>query len=159
MKKTLLIASLILMLTFGTLTASDDYFVKGGKYLTGQLGINSWAIPFGASFGVGITDNIEVGATVMAYFWSGISVIQPSADAMYHFTTLDIPVDVFAGASLGYAVVSGGGMTFASELYLSPMIGARYFFKDNLAVSLRLYFSVLGDLGGVGSVLGLTLVL
>lgn len=156
MKKTLLVLLLVFVMISGVY---GEDFEKGQKFLTGQVGLNSNAIPFGASFSVAITDNIEVGGTVMAYFWSGISVIQPSADAMYHFTKLELPVDLFAGASIGYAVVSGGGMTFASEIYLSPMIGARYFFKDNLAVSLRIYFSVLGDLSGAGGVLGLTLIL
>jgi len=156
MKKILLVALLMFSLIIGVY---GDNFEKGGKYLTGQIGINSYAIPFGASFGFGLSNNIEVGATVMAYFWSGISVIQPSADIFYHFTSLDIPVDLFAGGSIGYAVVSGGGISFASEIYVSPVLGARYFFKDNLAVSLRLYFSVTGGLSGVGSLLGLTLVL
>jgi len=147
---------LVLIMTAGV---SGKDFEKGQKFLTGQVGLNSNAVPFGASFGLAITDNIEVGATVMAYFWSGISVIQPSADAMYHFTSLELPVDLFAGASLGYAVVSGGGMTFASEIYLSPMIGARYYFQDNLAVSLRVYFSILGDLSGAGGLLGITYIL
>ncbi|MEN8154398.1 MAG: hypothetical protein ABFR75_10285 [Acidobacteriota bacterium] len=157
------VLSLILVSAF---TFSADNFEKGGKYLTPQIGLNSYAIPFGASFGVGITDNIEVGGTLMLQFWGDIgfsfTVIQPSLDAFYHFTSLDLPVDLFAGASLGYSVFSSDNDyfgVFASSLYLSPMVGARYFIKDKLAISLKLYFSILGELGGVGTVLGATLVL
>lgn len=145
---------------------SADNFKKGGKYLTPQIGLNSYAIPFGASFGLAITDNIEAGGTVMAYFWSdfgySFTIIQPSADLFYHFTNLDLPVDLFAGASLGFSVFSsdtGYSGLYKSSIFLSPFLGARYFLKDKLAISLKLYFSVLGELGGVGTLLGVTIVL
>ncbi|MCK4888941.1 MAG: hypothetical protein KAS97_03360 [Candidatus Aminicenantes bacterium] len=156
MKKFLLITLLVFILIAGV---NGKDFEKGDKYLTGQIGLNTYAIPIGASFGLAITDNIEVGGTVMAYFWDGITVIQPSADAMYHFTSLELPVDLFAGASLGYLLAMGDGVTYSGGLSLTPMIGARYFFKDNLAVSLKVFFSVLGDMSGAGGLLGVTLVL
>lgn len=153
MRSKILIFVLSLMLV-SALTFSADNFEKGGKYVTPQIGLNSWAIPIGASYGIGFTENIEIGGTVMAYFFDGISVIVPSADAMYHFTELDLPVDLFGGASLGYTIYSGGG-----DMFLTPFLGARYFFKDNLAVSFKAYFSILGTYKGVGGFLGVTLVL
>lgn len=163
MKKTLLITLLMFTLIFG---AYGKDFEKGQKFLTGQIGLNSYAIPFGASFTLALTDNIEAGATLMVQFWGdfgySFTVITPSADVYYHFTTLELPVQLFAGLSLGYSIFSGStgyGGLFASSLYLSPVIGARYFFSDKLAVSLKLFFSILGEFGGVGTLLGVTLVL
>lgn len=173
MRSKILIFVLSLMLV-SAFAFSADNFEKGGKYVTPQVGLNSWAIPFGASYGVGITDNIEVGVSVMVYFWSesffgydwSYTVITPSLEGAYHFTTLELPVDVFAGLSLGYSIFSlsdGSGNDYAgafgSSLYLSPFIGARYFFKDKYAVSLKAYFSAMGDLSGAGAVLGLTIAL
>lgn len=166
MKKTLLIVSLVMIMTLGTMWASDVSFEKGQKFVTGQIGLNSYAIPFGAGYSMAITDNIEVGATVMLQMWSdfgfSFTVITPSADVYYHFTSLDLPVDLFAGASLGYSIFTsdtGYKGLFASSLYLSPMLGVRYFFSEKLAVSLKLFFSVMGEYGGVGSLLGVTLIL
>jgi len=163
MKKTLLILVLAFVMIAGVY---GEDFEKGQKFLTGQVGLNSYAIPFGASYSMAITDNIEVGATLMLQMWSdfgfSFTVITPSAVAFYHFTTLDLPVDLFAGASLGYSIFSsdtGYGGLFASSLYLSPVVGARYFFNDKLAVSLKVFFSVLGEFGGVGTYLGVTLLL
>lgn len=156
MKKILLITLLMVTLIFG---AYGEDFEKGQKFLTGQVGIDTYAIPFGASFSLALTDNIEVGATAMFIFIDGFTVITPSGDVMYHFTSLDLPVDLFAGASIGYLVAMGDGVTYNGGLSLTPMIGARYFFKDNLAVSLKVFFSILGDMSGVGGLLGVTLIL
>ena len=156
MKKFLLITLLVFILIAGV---NGKDFEKGDKYLTGQIGLNSYAIPFGASYSMAITDNIEAGATAMFIFVDGFTVIIPTADVMYHFTSLELPVDLFAGASLGYLLAMGDGVTYSGGLSLTPMIGARYFFKDNLAVSLKVFFSVLGDMSGAGGLLGVTLVL
>jgi len=169
MKKFLIILiSLIFLLTL-TVNAGT-YFKKGGKYLTPQLGLNSYAVPFGVSYGMGITDNIEVGGTVMAYFWSdawySYSVITPSLDVLYHFTSLKLEsFDLFAGLTIGYSIVSWSSdyydyaESYGSSLFLSPNIGARYFFNKKFAVSLRAYFSAIGDLSGGGGLLGLTIVM
>ena len=169
MKKFLIVLiSLIFLLTLTV--SAKTYFKKGGKYLTPQLGLNSYAVPFGVSYGMGITDNIEVGGTVMAYFWGddwySYSVITPSLDVLYHFTKLDIQsFDLFAGVTLGYSIVSWSsdyydyGGSYGSSLYLSPNIGARYYFNEKFAVSLRAYFSAVGDLSGGGGLLGLTIIM
>lgn len=163
MKKFLLVTLLVFILIAGV-NAED--FEEGQKFLTGQIGLNSYAIPFGGSYTMALTDNIEVGATLMVQFWGDLgfsfTVITPSAEVYYHFTSLELPIDLFAGASLGYSIFSSNNEyigVFASSMYLSPLIGARYFFKENLAVSLKLFFSVLGEFGGVGTLLGITYVL
>ncbi len=156
MKKILVISLLVFTLVAGVY---GDNFKKGGKYLTGQIGLNSYAVPFGASFGLGLSSNIEVGATLMTYLLGGWSAIQMSGDMFYHFTSLDIPVDLFAGGSIGYFTNIGGGVVYSSGIIFMPGFGARYFLKNNLAISLRLYFSITKGLSGVGSILGLTIVL
>ncbi len=133
-------------------------FHKGDKFLTPQIGLNSYAVPFGANFEVAITENIGVGGTVMMWIWSHGTIIMPSVDGAYHFTRLDVDkLDLFAGASLGFAIFSAKeGYGGSSGLYLSPFVAGRYWFSEKMAVSLRLNFSVLGDWTGVGGLLGLT---
>ncbi len=168
MKKFLVILiSVLFLLTLSV--SAETYFHKGGKYLTPQLGLNSYAVPFGVSYGMGITDNIEVGGTVMAYFWSDVgysySVITPALDVLYHFTTLNLEsFDLFAGLNVGYAIVSwnsdfSSSGSYGSGLFLSPNIGVRYYFNKKFAVSFRAYFSAVGDLSGGGGLLGLTIVM
>ncbi len=133
-------------------------FHKGDKFLTPQIGLNSYAIPFGVNFETAITENIGVGGTVMMWLWSHGTIIMPSADGAYHFTRLDVDkLDLFAGASLGFAIFSAKeGYGGSSGLYLSPFVAGRYWFSEKMAVSLRLNFSVIGDWTGVGGLLGVT---
>lgn len=142
--------------------ASFVYFHKGDKFLTPQIGINSTTIPFGASFEYGLTDNIGLGGTVMVWLWSDLgfkaSIIMPSVDAAYHFTKLNVEkLDLFAGASLGYAVFNSDWAFGASGLSLDPFVAGRYWLSKKLAVSLKLNVGLIGDWSGVGALLGVTL--
>lgn len=133
-------------------------FHKGEMYLTPQIGLNSWAVPFGANFEYAMTENIGVGGTVMAWFWSGASVILPSVDAAYHFTKLAVEkLDLFGGVAIGFAIYNAGsGISGSSGLYISPFAAGRYWFSEKMAVSLRLNIGLIGDWTGVGGLLGVT---
>ncbi len=136
-------------------------FEKGGKYLTPQIGINTYAIPVGVSFGYGISDNIELSGSVLYISWSdgeySYSVINPGFEGMYHFTSLNVEkLDAFAGLSLGYLIFTGDLGTYSSGLSIAPFVGARYYFSPKTAASLKLYFST-GSVGGIGGVAGVTL--
>jgi hypothetical protein len=142
----------------GPFSTTSAVFKQGDKFVTPQLGINTWAIPFGASFEYAITGNIGLGATVMAWFWSGASVILPSADVAYHFTMLKVDkLDLYAGGAVGFAIYNaGGGVIGDSGIYLSPFTGARYWFSKKMAGSVRVNFGLIGDWTGVGAVVGVT---
>jgi len=173
MKKS--IVSLLVVLFFSlTAFAGEQEFAQGRVFVTPQIGLDEWATPVGVSVEFAITENIGVGGTVMFSFWSdnwGLgkikqSIITPSVDAYYHFTSIDLDkFDLFAGASLGYSIYSWSwdfagddwGGAAGSGLYLSPFIGARYFLTEKLAISLKAYFSAIGDFNGVGGALGVTI--
>lgn len=99
--------------------AGPAEFSKGSFYLTPQVGINTWTIPFGVNAEYAITPNIGLGATVMLWLWGepgwSESVIAPAFEAAYHFTKLNArKLDLYAGAGLGFAAYSwkwkaGGG--------------------------------------------------
>ena len=134
-------------------------FNKGEKYLTPQIGINSYAIPFGANFEYAITENIGVGGTVMLWLWSDSgfsqSIILPSVDAAYHFTMLEVDkLDLFAGVGMGFAIYNSDFGTGSSGIYISPFAAGRYWFSKKMGVSLRLNVGIIGDWGGVGGLLG-----
>ncbi len=133
-------------------------FNKGGKYITPQIGLYSGEIPFGASFEYGITENIGVGGTLMMWFGSGYHVFMPSVDGAYHFTKLKVEkLDLFAGASLGFAILGGNGFNGSSGLSLNPFVAGRYYFSEKMGVSLRCYFGLIGDWTGFGSLLGVVI--
>jgi hypothetical protein len=131
-------------------------FNKGEMYLTPQIGLNAWAVPFGVNFEYAMTENIGVGGTVMMWFWSGASVILPSVDAAYHFTMLKVDkLDLFAGVGVGFAIYNAGeGISGSSGIYISPFAAGRYWFSKKMGVSLRLNFGIIGDWTGVGGLLG-----
>ncbi len=173
MKKTIVVLAMLAIVSTGLFAGSKE-FQKGGLYLTAQLGMNSFATPFGASVEYGVTENIGVGGTVMFQFWSddygwygySSTLITPSIDAAYHFTKLDVEkLDLFAGASLGYSVYSwkwktdghGSDSGFGkSSLYLSPFIAARYYISKKIAISAKANFSAIGDFDGIGGTIGVT---
>ncbi len=157
--KTRFICTLICLSLLAGLSLQAVEFEKGGKYVTPQLGINSWAVPFGASFEYGVTDNIGVGGTLMMWFWSGASVFLPAVEAGYHFTSLGVDkLDLFGGAGLGMAIYNaGGGFSGTTGLYLYPFVAGRYYFTDNIGASLRVNIGIIGDWTGVQSMLGVVI--
>jgi hypothetical protein len=138
--------------------SNSQVFLKGDMFLTPQIGINSYAVPFGANFEYAVTENIGVGGTVMLWFWSGASVILPAVEGAYHFTQLKVEkLDLFAGAGVGFAVFNAGdGVSGSSGLYLYPYVAGRYYLSEKIALSLRLNIGVIGDFTGVGGLLGVT---
>lgn len=167
MKINKIIIALIIMLICSSLALSAApkgkkyaqlQFHKGDMSLTPQIGINSYAVPFGVNFEYGMSENIGVGGTVMMWIWNHGTLILPSVDAAYHFTRLDVDkLDLFAGAGLGFAIFSAkGGFSGSSGLYISPFVAGRYWFSDKMAVSLRVNVGLIGDWTGVGGLLGIT---
>jgi hypothetical protein len=162
--KRFVLASLVLVLCLSLAAAPRGrktarlQFHQGDKFLTPQIGLNSYTVPLGVNFESAITANIGVGGTVMMWVWSHGTIIMPSVDGAYHFTQLDADkLDLFAGASLGFAIFSAKeGYGGSSGLYLSPFVAGRYWFSGKMAVSLRLNFSVVGDWKGLGGLLGVT---
>jgi hypothetical protein len=167
-KKIILIA-LVLFLSTSLLTAaytkkkaplrSTLSFEKGDLFVTPQIGINSYAIPFGANFEYAMTENIGVGGTVMIWLWSDggykSSIILPSVDAAYHFTMLELDkIDLFAGVGLGFSIYSSDFGTGSSGIYISPFVAGRYWFSEKIGVSLRLNIGLIGDWSGVGGLFG-----
>jgi len=169
------ISVLLVAVLFASVLASAGpaEFNKGKFYLTPQIGLSSWggSIPFGANGEYAISENIGVGGTVMAQFWSEPywkeSLISIAAEAYYHFLKLNVAkLDLFVGAGLGYSVVSvtyDTGFTTGSDassgLNIWPLVGARYYFSPKMAFSLRLIGSLLGNFTGFGAQAGVTFVL
>ena len=164
--KKIILVTLVLLLSVSLLTAAYTKkkaplgnaltFAKGDIFVTPQIGLNSWAIPFGVNFEYAMTENIGIGGTVMAWFWSGASVILPSVDAAYHFTMLEVDkLDLFAGAGVGFAIYNaGGGITGGSGIYISPFAAGRYWFSKKMGASLRLNIGLIGDWAGAGGLFG-----
>ncbi|MCX6567124.1 MAG: hypothetical protein NTW38_12030 [Candidatus Aminicenantes bacterium] len=173
MKRIVLVTVLALAVLAGTAAAGTKEFWKGGIYVTPQIGFSSWggSLPLGVSGEYGVTENIGVGGSVMGQFWSEefwkVSLITIAAEANYHFTKLDADkVDLYAGAGLGYSVVSvsyntgySSGSAAASGLSLYPLVGGRYWFSPKIAASLKLYGYLVGSYTGFGGAIGVTFVL
>jgi len=165
------VALLILGLASSAFAGTKE-FGQGSFFITPQVGLNSYAVPFGVSMEYGVTRNIGVGGTAMFWLWSdrywSNTVISLSADAAYHFTQLDVDkLDLFAGASLGFSIYSWSwksgygagidGSSGSSGLWLSPFVAGRYFFTPKIALCLKTYFSIVGSWTGVGGILGVTI--
>lgn len=169
--KTLSAFVLVFLLAFSSLLAGPKEFYKKSIYLTPQVGINSWAIPFGANVEYAVTENIGAGGTAMFWTWGGEfwsnTLVSLSAEAAYHFTKVKAEkFDLFAGGGLGISIYSWKwksgfedileGATASSGIYLQPFAGARYYFSPKIALSLRLVGALLGSWAGFGGTIGVS---
>ena len=142
-KKVLLI---VLFLCLFSGWVHGDYFEKGRSYITGQI---DWSVvsrpfskPFGFSYGYGLSKRIEVGATFIMHFFLGAQDYTFSGDLFWHFSNLKKPMVLFAGFSAGYDYYifpsdDWAGLPSSKETFIFPVLGARFFFKNKFALSLR----------------------
>jgi len=168
MKKIFTMVIVLLLVIGMSLSAGTKEFKKGASFITGEFGFSSWSTPFGASYEMGLTENIGVGASAWMMSWSDAyyseSLVTPSVFAQYHFTKINVPkLDVAAGGTLGYSVYSfsskaysGVALTAGSGLFASLLVTIRYYFTDKIAVSLKETYSLLGDWSGSYTMLGVT---
>lgn len=145
-------------------------YEKGDKLLNLGIGLNSYysgGIPLGASFEVGITDEISVGgsASFLSHTYYGndkFTAIYIGGRGSYHVNKLlnlgSDKTDLYAGASLGYRSFKWNndyfgslGGSYGSGVYFGGFIGGRYYFKPNLAG-----FVELGAGGSSNANIGLT---
>lgn len=153
--------------------AGEKEFGKGQLFLTPQAAYYSYAPNLGVSVEYALTENIGIGGSIMLAFWSaggGVnkfseSLITPSIDAYYHFIKVQVEkLDLFAGLSVGYSIYSLSVGIESTEyndagssgIYLSPILGIRYYLTPKLALSLRSHYSALGDWSGMGGELGIS---
>ena len=168
------LVSIIVVLIFCNVGfAQNAGYKKGDKLLNIGLGVNSYyngGIPFGASFEVGITEDISVGGNFdylsYSYKYSGnlsnrFSTFYIGARGSYHlnrvFKISNEKVDLFVGAILGFRSFSwnddnyaGNGLeSYGSGLYLGGFIGGKYYFSDKVCV-----FTELGAIGSTNARIG-----
>jgi hypothetical protein len=164
---------------------------KGSMCVTGQISTNSYVatadpfdsmpFPIGGSYELFITDNIGIGSTIMFDKWCDylgcfcgkftFRVIKPSLDVTYHFKTERIEgLDFFAGANLGYSVLSVSNElgndyigNLQSEPHIAPFLGTHLYFWENLTgffdkilITLKIYWSAAGDFSGLYGTAGIT---
>lgn len=175
MKHQIIIVLCVLVMAT-TAFAGEQEFSKGKLFLTPQFAYYSYAPNLGVSVEYAVTDNIGIGGSFMLAFWSddfaGIkiseSLITPSVEAYYHFTKIQAEkFDLFAGLSIGYSIFSWSwdigdskwSDAGSSGIYLSPILGARYYLSKKLALCLKSHYSALGSWTGIGGEFGLTFML
>ncbi len=152
--------------------AQNGAYKKGDNLLNIGVGVNSYysgGIPLGASYEVGVTDDISVGANVdylshkYGYLNSNLkfTALYFGARASYHFNNLlnisNEKVDLYGGLTLGYRSFSWKdsdgdydfGGSYGSGLYFGGYIGGKYFFSENIGA-----FVELGAIGSTNARLG-----
>jgi hypothetical protein len=179
MKKTMLVWIVVLCVGIMMSFAGNGKFGKGAMFISPVLGINSYAVPFGASVEYGINDKIGIGGTILYQSWGdswglnganygyNSTLITPSVQGIYHFTGIKAKkIDLYSGINLGYSIYSfswdrdfsGSGETIVggSGLYLSPFAGVRYYLSAKMALTASVNMSAVGDWSGVNSLIGVS---
>ncbi len=116
--------------------STANYGLNGEVAYNEHIGIGGWV------------DTWSYGSTFGAFDWN-VRYIAVAGTGAYHFAIKDNPkVDPFAGAALGYYIVStstnatgaGAYQGSASRMFLGGYGGVRYFFKPQLSGVARLGF-------------------
>ncbi|MDH4195986.1 MAG: hypothetical protein OEW05_01105 [Candidatus Aminicenantes bacterium] len=196
MKKTVLATLAIVVFLLGPGSAFSEDSVRPNRsfVVTAQVGLNSYvksadfqadpfdALPFpvGGSFEYAVSGNFGIGGTVMFDKWCDylgmfggkwtFRLFKPSFDITYHFRSeKKAGLDVFAGASVGYSILSVGNELggryegrLKSEPHLAPFLGTNVRLRQNpagfwgrLSVMVRASWSVHGRFSGVYGALGI----
>ncbi|WP_044173634.1 hypothetical protein [Flectobacillus major] len=142
-------------------------FQQGDKLLNLGLGLNSYysgGVPFGASFEVGIDDDLSVGANVdylsTSNYGYRFTALYFGGRGSYHFNRIlnikDEKFDLYAGAGLGYRSFSWADSyagisidAYGSGIYLGAHLGAKYYFSDTTGA-----FAELGAVGSTNARIG-----
>ncbi|GAB3925858.1 hypothetical protein [Larkinella terrae] len=164
MKKVL--SSLLVMTLLLVGTKSFAQYQKGDKFLNAGIGLGAYyggGVPIGASFEVGVTDEISVGAQVDFYTWGynyvgykwRYTFIPVAVRGSYHVNELlnlnNDKLDLYAGLALGYYISSysdNSGYTgfydnsYGNRVLFGLHIGGRYFFKPNIGAFAEVGYGV-----------------
>lgn len=145
---------------FGISGTAIAQYSKGDNLLNLGIGVNSYysgGIPLSASFEVGVTDEISVGAGLDYLTYRnnfsgtrvGFSAAYFGLRGSYHFSkaiNLNVPeLDLYGGASLGYRSFKwrddyngiGLGNVYSSSVFLGIFVGARYYFDPKVGAFLE----------------------
>lgn len=145
-----------------TATFAQNQIGKAKFQLNGGVGLSSWGFPIYGGIDCNLVKNISFGAEISYrqkvkksdefYIVKGLS-----ANGNYHFGKIfGLPqtVDIYGGVNLGFFQWNKGILT--SDMWNTGVqIGARYFFKNNLAINME---AGTGNAFSVGK-LGLTCIL
>jgi hypothetical protein len=168
MKK--ILSSILVMSLLLVGTKSFAQYQKGDKLLNAGIGLGSYyggGVPIGASFEVGVTDEISVGGQVDFYTWSynygfagsgykfRYTFIPVAVRGSYHVNELlnlgNEKLDLYAGLALGYYISSYSDNTGFSGTYNNSYgnrvlfglhIGAHYYFKPTLGAFAEVGYGV-----------------
>ncbi len=133
---------------------------EGDKLLNVGIGVNSYYAgghPVGASFELGITDELSVGGNFdyldNTNYGLQFTVLYFGTRISYHFNeSFEIDnnkVDLYGGAALGYRSFKWNdagldrGSAYESRIYAGAFIGAKYYFLKNIGA--------LAEVGALGS--------
>ncbi len=167
---------LLMLLSASTLIcmAQNAGYSKGNKLLNVGIGVNSYydgGIPIGASFEVGVSNEISVGANVdyisnkynygYGYDYK-FTTIYFGVRGSYHVNELlnitNEKVDLYGGATLGFRSFkwkdsytnSGLSSSYGSGVYAGAFIGGKYYFSSKIGA-----FVELGAIGSTNARVGL----
>ncbi|MDI9878294.1 hypothetical protein [Flectobacillus longus] len=165
--KKLVVLLFMFIAAFITSNAQAQAFQNGDKLLNLGLGLNSYysgGVPFGASFEVGIDDDLSVGANVdylsNSNYGYRFTALYFGGRGSYHFNRVlnikDEKFDLYAGADLGYRSFSWADSysglsidSYGSGIYLGVHLGAKYYFSDKVGA-----FAELGAVGSTNARIG-----
>jgi hypothetical protein len=160
MKKITVLFIALLMTT--AFMAGDDgkAFQNGDKILDLSVGFSEFTTPFAIGYEHSISDNLGINVSALILSWGydfgsfgdfNQTLIMPQAHLLYHFTKIKAKkLDVYAGAGAGFSIYNSDwdDETSTGGVFLSGVLGIRYYVSKKIAIQARETFVVVGDWGG-----------
>jgi hypothetical protein len=150
MKKIILL-SVFVIAVFAS-RAQDPLFEKGDKVLNLGVGLSYSRIPIYGALDFCIADGIAKKGSIGVGGYAGVSYyyyhyynhslyFNAGARGSFHYPFVD-KLDTYAGVSLGFDT------WYSSYIDFGSFVGARYYFKPNIAVFAELAYGGVGYLTG-----------
>lgn len=158
---------LLLVATTSLFAQQNGAFSRQDKLLNIGIGVNSFydgGVPFGASFEIGVSNNISVGVNAdylsNDYLSFKFTATYFGIRVSYHANELlkinSEKIDLYGGPTLGYRSFSWKdtdqdlGESYGSGVFLGAYIGGKYYINKKIGL-----FAEVGSIGSTNARIGL----
>lgn len=160
----------IVLLMTAAFMAGDEgkAFEKGDNILDLSIGFSEFTTPFAIGYEHSISDNMGINVSALILSWGydfgsfgdyNQTLIMPQAHLLYHFTKIKAnKLDVYVGAGAGFSIYNTdwSDETAAGGVFLSGVVGLRYYVTKKIAIQARETLVVIGDWGGSYTLIGVS---
>jgi hypothetical protein len=168
MKKITILFIVLLLTAAFMMGDSWKAFEEDDNILDLSIGFSEYTTPFAVGYEHAISPNLGINVSALFLSWGyelgyfgdyTQTLIMPQAHLMYHFTKIKArKLDVYVGAGAGFSIYNTdrSDETATGGLFLTGVVGIRYYVSKSIAIQARETLVVVGDWGGSYTLIGVS---